>query len=207
MFIPLAIGVIGSAFLAPLINMDYARRAKKFGGKPPAEQRLIPMMCSCWFIAIGMWLLKSISTRMANSIRNVHLRLDFVSSSLLVGTCHGRIVSSCSDIVFPSQTNFHQLHRLRLHSSLQQRKQLPCRFLRRQSRLCTRSENIPSFILGSRCSPVHRTDVPQTWLPMGWNSDGIHCPGLLCYPIWILLLRCQNQETFEIRLCRRRRGE
>ncbi|TIA59462.1 MFS general substrate transporter, partial [Aureobasidium pullulans] len=31
MFIPLAIGVIASAFLAPLINMDYARRSAKFG--------------------------------------------------------------------------------------------------------------------------------------------------------------------------------
>ncbi|KAI4722538.1 MFS general substrate transporter [Aureobasidium sp. EXF-10727] len=55
MFIPLAIGVIASAFLAPLINKDYARRSIKFQGKPPAEQRLIPMMCSCWFIAIGMF--------------------------------------------------------------------------------------------------------------------------------------------------------
>ncbi|CAD0054280.1 unnamed protein product [Aureobasidium pullulans] len=56
MFIPLAIGVIASAFLAPLINMDYARRSAKFGGKPPAEQRLVPMMYSCWWIAIGMFI-------------------------------------------------------------------------------------------------------------------------------------------------------
>ncbi|KAI5240179.1 MFS general substrate transporter [Aureobasidium subglaciale] len=56
MFIPLAIGVIGSAFLAPLINKDYARRSAKFGGKPPAEQRLVPMMYSCWFIAGGMFI-------------------------------------------------------------------------------------------------------------------------------------------------------
>ncbi|CAD0088037.1 unnamed protein product [Aureobasidium vineae] len=56
MFIPLAIGVVASAFLAPLINKDYARRSIKFQGKPPAEQRLIPMMCSCWFIAIGMFI-------------------------------------------------------------------------------------------------------------------------------------------------------
>ncbi|KAI5250680.1 MFS general substrate transporter [Aureobasidium subglaciale] len=56
MFIPLAIGVLGSAFLAPLIDKDYARRAVKFGGKPPAEQRLVPMMYSCWFIAAGMFI-------------------------------------------------------------------------------------------------------------------------------------------------------
>ncbi|THW27360.1 MFS general substrate transporter, partial [Aureobasidium pullulans] len=56
MFIPLAIGVIASAFLAPLINMDYARRSARFGGKPPAEQRLVPMMYSCWWIAIGMFI-------------------------------------------------------------------------------------------------------------------------------------------------------
>ncbi|OBW68652.1 MAG: WD40 repeat-like protein [Aureobasidium pullulans] len=56
MFIPLAIGVIASAFLAPLINMDYARRSAKLGGKPPAEQRLVPMMYSCWWIAIGMFI-------------------------------------------------------------------------------------------------------------------------------------------------------
>ncbi|TIA24760.1 MFS general substrate transporter [Aureobasidium pullulans] len=56
MFIPLAIGVIASAFLAPLINMDYAKRSARFGGKPPAEQRLVPMMYSCWWIAIGMFI-------------------------------------------------------------------------------------------------------------------------------------------------------
>ena len=48
MFIPLAVGVIMSAACSPLINMDYMRRARKFGGKPPAEERLVPMMWSCW---------------------------------------------------------------------------------------------------------------------------------------------------------------
>lgn len=56
MFIPLAIGVISSAFFAPLINKHYLNLAKKHNGKPPAEARLIPMMLSCWFIPIGMFI-------------------------------------------------------------------------------------------------------------------------------------------------------
>ncbi|KAL1306084.1 hypothetical protein AAFC00_004204 [Neodothiora populina] len=56
MFIPLAIGVIASAACSPLINMDYMRRVRKYGGKPPAEERMVPMMYSCWFITIGMFI-------------------------------------------------------------------------------------------------------------------------------------------------------
>lgn len=56
MFIPLAIGVIMSACCAPLVNKDYMRRVKKHGGKPPPEERMVPMMFSCWFITIGMFI-------------------------------------------------------------------------------------------------------------------------------------------------------
>lgn len=56
MFIPLAIGVLLSAALSPLVNKDYLRRAAKYNGKPPAELRLIPMMFSCWFVAIGLFI-------------------------------------------------------------------------------------------------------------------------------------------------------
>lgn len=56
MFIPLAIGVIMSAACSPLVNWDYMRRVKKHNGKPPAEERLVPMMFSCWFITIGMFI-------------------------------------------------------------------------------------------------------------------------------------------------------
>ena len=56
MFIPLAVGVICSAACAPIVNRDYMRRALKHNGKPPAEVRLIPMMVSCWFIPIGLFI-------------------------------------------------------------------------------------------------------------------------------------------------------
>jgi hypothetical protein len=56
MFIPLAIGVLGSAACAPLVNKHYLKMSAKYNGKPPAEIRLIPMMLSCWFIPIGLFI-------------------------------------------------------------------------------------------------------------------------------------------------------
>ncbi|GMG09479.1 unnamed protein product [Aspergillus oryzae] len=56
MFIPLAIGVIMSAACSPFINKHYLSLYAKYGGKPPAEARLIPMMFSCWFIPTGLFI-------------------------------------------------------------------------------------------------------------------------------------------------------
>ncbi|PGH04993.1 hypothetical protein AJ80_08420 [Polytolypa hystricis UAMH7299] len=56
MFIPLAIGVVGSAVCSPLVNKHYLKISQQFGGKPPAEKRLIPMMWSCWLIPVGMFI-------------------------------------------------------------------------------------------------------------------------------------------------------
>ncbi|CAG8899814.1 unnamed protein product [Penicillium egyptiacum] len=55
MFIPLAIGVIFSAFCAPFVNNHYLKVSVEYGGKPPAEKRLIPMMWACWFIPSGLF--------------------------------------------------------------------------------------------------------------------------------------------------------
>ncbi|KAI0849055.1 MFS general substrate transporter [Daldinia vernicosa] len=56
MFIPLAIGVICSAICAPLVNAHYRKLIAKHNGLPPPELRLIPMMCSCWCIPIGLFI-------------------------------------------------------------------------------------------------------------------------------------------------------
>lgn len=56
MFIPLAVGVVSSALCAPLVNKDYLKRCAKYQGMPPAEVRLIPMMISCWFIPVGLFI-------------------------------------------------------------------------------------------------------------------------------------------------------
>ncbi|KAF2765408.1 MFS general substrate transporter [Teratosphaeria nubilosa] len=56
MFIPLAVGVLMSAMCAPFVNNHYMTLIKKHNGKPPAECRLIPMMLSCWFIPIGLFI-------------------------------------------------------------------------------------------------------------------------------------------------------
>jgi hypothetical protein len=56
MFIPIAVGVVASAFCAPFINTHYLYMSKKYGGKPPPEVRLIPMMISCWFVPIGLFI-------------------------------------------------------------------------------------------------------------------------------------------------------
>lgn len=56
MFIPIAVGVLMSAACAPLVNKHYMTLVRKHNGKPPAEARLIPMMVSCWFIPIGLFI-------------------------------------------------------------------------------------------------------------------------------------------------------
>ncbi|KAF2147142.1 uncharacterized protein K452DRAFT_217873 [Aplosporella prunicola CBS 121167] len=55
MFIPLAVGVVMSAACAPFVNSHYLKMVEKHNGKPPAEVRLYPMMASCWFIPIGLF--------------------------------------------------------------------------------------------------------------------------------------------------------
>lgn len=55
MFIPLICGVILSAACAPFVNTHYLQLSAKHNGHPPAEARLIPMMLSCWFIPIGVF--------------------------------------------------------------------------------------------------------------------------------------------------------
>ncbi|KAF4126954.1 Fungal trichothecene efflux pump (TRI12), partial [Geosmithia morbida] len=55
-FIPVAVGVVASAFCAPLVNRHYLKMVHRHGGKPPAEVRLIPMMISCWCIPIGLFI-------------------------------------------------------------------------------------------------------------------------------------------------------
>ncbi|KAI5962284.1 NAG4 [Candida pseudojiufengensis] len=59
MFIPIGVGVIIATMAAPFFNNDYNKRAQKYrdrGELPPAELRLIPMMISCWFVPIGLFI-------------------------------------------------------------------------------------------------------------------------------------------------------
>lgn len=56
MFIPIALGVLCSAACAPLVNKHYIKLSNKHSGSPPAEVRLIPMMVSCWFIPVGLFI-------------------------------------------------------------------------------------------------------------------------------------------------------
>ncbi|KAI0513247.1 major facilitator superfamily domain-containing protein [Xylaria bambusicola] len=54
-FIPLALGVVGSALCAPFVNKHYVKIIAPYAGRmPPAELRLIPMMFACWFIPLGL---------------------------------------------------------------------------------------------------------------------------------------------------------
>ncbi|KAJ5804140.1 uncharacterized protein N7518_000443 [Penicillium psychrosexuale] len=55
MFIPLAIGVVLSAACAPFVNKHYLKMSAACGGKPPAEKRLVPMMCACWCVPSGLF--------------------------------------------------------------------------------------------------------------------------------------------------------
>ncbi|RYO75567.1 hypothetical protein DL766_003589 [Monosporascus sp. MC13-8B] len=56
MFIPLAVGVVLSAFCAPWVNNHYRKLIASYDGLPPPELRLIPMMISCWCIPIGLFI-------------------------------------------------------------------------------------------------------------------------------------------------------
>lgn len=56
MFIPLIVGVLLSAACAPLVNKHYMTLVRKHNGHPPAEARLYPMMVSCWFIPVGLFI-------------------------------------------------------------------------------------------------------------------------------------------------------
>ena len=56
MFIPLAVGVVLAAMCAPWVNNHYIKMVRKHNGNAPAEIRLIPMMLSCWFIPIGLFI-------------------------------------------------------------------------------------------------------------------------------------------------------
>jgi hypothetical protein len=56
MFIPVAVGVLLSSACSPLVNKHYLTLVAKHNGKPPAEARLIPMMLSCWFIPVGLFI-------------------------------------------------------------------------------------------------------------------------------------------------------
>ncbi|KAF6841058.1 major facilitator superfamily transporter [Colletotrichum musicola] len=56
MFLPLAVGVLCSAACSPWVNKHYLTLVRKHSGNPPAEARLIPMMLSCWFIPIGLFI-------------------------------------------------------------------------------------------------------------------------------------------------------
>jgi multidrug resistance protein len=56
MFIPIAVGVILSACCSPFVNRHYLHLCKQYKGTPPPEARLIPMMLSCWFIPIGLFI-------------------------------------------------------------------------------------------------------------------------------------------------------
>jgi hypothetical protein len=56
MFIPLALGVVVSSCLSPLVNKHYLRMCAKHGPNPPAEFRLYPMLFSCCFAPIGLFI-------------------------------------------------------------------------------------------------------------------------------------------------------
>ncbi|KAK9460265.1 major facilitator superfamily domain-containing protein [Lipomyces oligophaga] len=56
MFIPIAVGVLTSTLVAPFVNQNYKYLVRKHNGNPPAEVRLIPMMISCWFVPIGLFI-------------------------------------------------------------------------------------------------------------------------------------------------------
>ncbi len=56
MFIPMGVGVLMGSACAPLINKHYLTLCQKHDGAPPAEARLIPMMLSCWFVPLGLFI-------------------------------------------------------------------------------------------------------------------------------------------------------
>jgi hypothetical protein len=61
MFIPIAVGILGGVIVSPLVNRQYIRSCLKYeaqhgGERPPPELRLIPMICACWLVPIGIFI-------------------------------------------------------------------------------------------------------------------------------------------------------
>ncbi len=59
MFLPVTGGVVIGLIGAPLINRQYLRLRAKHTGHPPPELRLIPMMWSCFFIPVGLFIVSA----------------------------------------------------------------------------------------------------------------------------------------------------
>lgn len=184
MFIPIAIGVLCSAAAAPLVNRDYMRRAAKYGGKPPAEIRLIPMMISCWFIPAGLfpWAWSS------------YPELSWA------GPCiSGWAVGFGFIFLYNAANNY--LGRLSI--SLRNTPKLTCcsRFIPASCGISTGSEDILALLLGCGCGPLYRADVSPVGRPMGWHTSGVHIASLLWHSLRLLLLRSQDPSKVPLRIC------
>lgn len=177
-----------SAFFSPLINKHYLYMCSKCQGKPPAEYRLIPMMCSCWFIPIGLFIFGWTSYPrihwfgpaiggwpvgfgfifLYNSANN-YLGKSFVRSWLVSGLYSNRCKIYSGHLSTPS-----------------------C--------FCAGCKDIPAIHVGRWRRAVHRTDVPPSRLPMGQFLACLHWSRLLPYPLCLLVQGCSYPQTLSLRL-------
>jgi multidrug resistance protein len=88
MFIPLALGVVVSTYFSPLVNKHYLRICAKHGLNPPAEFRLYPMMFSCWFIPIGLFIFACEFEKKKNRGDSLTIDRDIVPKSPLARACN-----------------------------------------------------------------------------------------------------------------------
>ena len=56
MFIPIAVGILGGVITSPFVNKHYLHMCSKIEGHAPPELRLIPMICACWLVPIGIFI-------------------------------------------------------------------------------------------------------------------------------------------------------
>jgi hypothetical protein len=152
MFIPLALGVVSSAIFAPLVNSHYLRLCEKHGPNPPPELRLIPMMCSCWFVPIGLFIFAWTSYPdvlwLGPAIGGFPVGFGFIfvynSANNYLGTLP--LLPPHVSPIFANRNSG---------------------FLPTPSRLCSGRQNICAQYLGCMRGAFHRTNVSHTRLRVG----------------------------------------
>lgn len=170
MFIPLAIGVMMSAICAPFVNKHYLKICAQYNGTPPPEKRLIPMMVSCWFVPMGLFIFAWTSYRdlhwIGPAIGGFPVGFGFI---FLYNSCNNYLGkwNSCFPIA-DGQLNWlcdSQWIPINI-------KQLP---LWLQRRFCVRCGELPLFSLPTRCITAWATSGPlRSWHSLRWLAAPSH---------------------------------
>jgi MFS family permease len=157
MFIPLALGVVISSAFSPLVNNHYLKMCAKHGPNPPPELRLYPMMISCWFVPIGLFIFAC--TYPVPQFRTITDENRDVLLACPLARSLNRWIPRRTGIHLRLQLS-KQLHRYLSPLPLSQNPLTPpSRFIPTPSSIRPRSQDLLAFPLGSGSCSLHGPDV------------------------------------------------